>query len=83
MKNIKKEENGITGSTLLITIFSIALALLLTIPNIYLDNHIYYLSRDISHLQSLKITFQEEQVLIKNRLEKIYSDENLITQDVK
>lgn len=68
---------------LLITVFSIALVLLLLIPNIYLDNHIYYVSRDISHLKSLKITFQEEQVLIKNRLEKIHSDENLLTQDVK
>ncbi len=79
----REEENGVTGSMLLITVFSIALVLLLLIPNIYLDNHIYYVSRDISHLKSLKITFQEEQVLIKNRLEKIHSDENLLTQDVK
>lgn len=82
MKKIE-QENGVTGSMLLITVFSIALVLLLLIPNIYLDNHIYYVSRDISHLKSLKITFQEEQVLIKNRLEKIHSDENLLTQDVK
>jgi len=83
MEKIQKEENGVTGSMLLITIFSIALVLLLAIPNIYLDNEIYYESRQISHLQSLKITFQEEQVLIKNRLEEIYSKENLMTQDVK
>ena len=83
MQEIKKEENGVTGSMLLITIFFIALALLLLIPNIYLDNHIYYESRQISQLQSLKITFQEEQVLIKNRLEKIHSNENLLSQDVK
>ncbi len=83
MKEIKKEENGVTGSMLLITIFFIALALLLLIPNIYLDNHIYYESRQISQLQSLKITFQEEQVLIKNRLEEIHSNENLLSQDVK
>ncbi|SFV62546.1 hypothetical protein MNB_SV-14-933 [hydrothermal vent metagenome] len=83
MEKIQKEENGVTGSMLLITIFSIALVLLLAIPNIYLDNEIYYESRQISHLQSLKITFQEEQELIKNRLEEIYSKENLMTQDVK
>ena len=83
MQEIKKEENGVTGSMLLITIFFIALALLLLIPNIYLDNHIYYESRQISQLQSLKITFQEEQVLIKNRLEEIHSNENLLSQDVK
>lgn len=79
----KKEENGVSGNMLLMTILLIALTLLLAIPNIYLDNNIYYLSRDISRLQSLKITFQEEQVLIKNHLEKIDSQENLLTQDVK
>jgi len=83
MEKIQKEENGVTGSMVLITIFSIALVLLLLIPNIYLDNQIYYESRQISQLQSLKITFQEEQVLIKNRLEKIHSNENLLSQDIK
>jgi competence protein ComGC len=83
MEEIRKEENGVTGSMVLITIFSIALVLLLLIPNIYLDNEIYYESRQISYLQALKITFQEEQVLIKNRLEQIHSKENLLTQDVK
>jgi len=83
MQKIEKKENGVTGSMVLITVFLIALVLLLLIPNIYLDNQIYYESREISHLESLKITFQEEQVLIKNRLEKIHSKENLLTQDVK
>jgi len=83
MEHIKKEEKGVTGSMILITLLSIALVLLLTIPNIYLDNEIYYESHEISRLQSLKITFQEEQVLIKNRLDEIHSQENLLTQDVK
>jgi len=83
MQKIEKKENGVTGSMVLITVFLIALVLLLLIPNIYLDNQIYYESREISHLESLKITFQEEQVLIKNRLEEIHSKENLLTQDVK
>ena len=83
MQEIQQEENGVTGSMLLITIFATALVLLLFIPNIYLDNQIYYESRKIAHLKSLKNTFQEEQVLIKNRLEAINYEENLISQDIK
>jgi hypothetical protein len=79
----EKEENGVTGSMLLFTIFTTALVLLLFIPNIYLDNQIYYESRQIAHLKSLKITFEEEQALIKNRLEVIDYQENLLSQDVK
>jgi competence protein ComGC len=79
----ERVENGVTGSMLLITILATALVLLLFIPNIYLDNEIYYESREIARLKSLKITFQEEQVLIKNRLEAINYEENLVSQDVK
>ena len=83
MQEIDQEENGVTGSMVLITILATALVLLLFIPNIYLDSQIYYESRQIARLQSLKITFQEEQVLIKNRLEVINYEENLVSQDVK
>jgi competence protein ComGC len=68
---------------ILITIFVSGLLLLLVIPNIYLDNHIYYESREIAHLQAVKLTFEEEQKLIKNRLEAIYYQENLLKQDIK
>jgi competence protein ComGC len=78
-----KEENGVTGSMILITFFVTALVLLLTLPNIYLDNHIYYKSRDIAHLQRVKMTLEEEQSLIKTKLEEIHSKENLLNQDVK
>ena len=83
MQNIEQEENGVTGSMVLITILTTALVLLLFIPNIYLDSQIYYESRKIARLKSLKITFQEEQALIKNRLEAINYEENLVSQDVK
>jgi hypothetical protein len=54
-----------------------ALVLLLTMPNIYLDNHIYKKSRKLAHLNKIKITLQEEQVIIKNKLEEINVQENL------
>ena len=72
-----KEENGVTTGMILITISLTALVLLLTIPNIYLDNHIYYESRTLAHLNKIKTTLEEEQVLIKNKLEVINVRENL------
>jgi len=83
METVNKEENGVTTSMLVITIFLTALVMLLVIPNIYLDNHIYSESREIAHLKSIKITFEEEQMIIKNRLEAINSEENLNKQDIK
>ncbi|RUM74163.1 MAG: hypothetical protein DSZ11_04475 [Sulfurovum sp.] len=67
----KKEENGVTGSMITIMIFSISLVLLLTLPNIYLDNKIYKESREIAHYQKIVDTLQEEQSIIKHKLEDI------------
>jgi competence protein ComGC len=78
-----KEENGVTGSMLLITFFITALVLLLTLPNIYLDNQIYYESRNIAHSQRIKMTLEEEQSLIKTKLEEINYKENLLNSDIK
>ena len=66
-----KEENGVTGSMITIMIFSMSLILLLTLPNIYLDNKIYRESRDIAHYQKIVDTLQEEQSIIKHKLEDI------------
>lgn len=77
------EENGVTGSMILITVFSIALVLLLTLPKIYLENQIYYESRYIVHYQSIKLTLEEEQSSIKTKLEEINYRENLATQQIK
>jgi uncharacterized protein YoxC len=78
-----KEENGVTGNMILITFLVTALALILTIPNIYLDNNIYYESRNIAHLQRIKMTLEEEQSLIKTKLEEINYKENLLNDDIK
>lgn len=71
------EENGVTLSMVLITLMLSALVLLLTLPNIYLDNQIYYESRKLAHANKIKIMLQEEQVIIKTRLEKIHVEEHL------
>ena len=78
-----KEENGVTASMILITFFVTALVLLLTLPNIYLDNQIYYESRNIAHFQRVKVTLEEEQSLIKTKLEEINYKENLLNPNIK
>jgi len=77
MKKKEIVENGVTNSMIVITVMLTALVLLLTLPNIYLDNHIYYESRKLAHLNRVKIMLQEEQVIIKNRLEEINVQEHL------
>jgi competence protein ComGC len=79
----RKQENGVTGSMMLITFFVTALILLLTLPNIYLDNQIYYESRAIAHAQNVKLTLEEEQRIIKTKLEEINYKENLLNRRVK
>ncbi len=76
----RKQENGVTWGMLLFMFFSVALVLLLTIPNIYLDNQIYKESREIARYQRIVTTLQEEQAIIKNRLEKIRYHEHLQEQ---
>jgi len=78
MKKTKESmENGVTNSMILITIMLTVLVLLLTLPNIYLDNQIYYESRKLAHLNKVKIMLEEEQVIIRNRLEEINVQEHL------
>jgi hypothetical protein len=76
-----EEENGVTTAMILITLFSTILVLLLSYPNIYLDNNIYYESRELAHLNSIKITLEEEQEIIKNKLEKINVQDNLLSEE--
>ncbi|CAA6816635.1 MAG: Unknown protein [uncultured Sulfurovum sp.] len=71
------EENGVTLSMIIITLMLTSLVLLLTLPNIYLDNQIYYKSRELAHLNKIKVILEEEQFIIKNRLEEINVKENL------
>jgi len=76
-----KKENGVTMSMVLITLSITILVLLLTIPNIYLDNQIYYKSRELTHLNRVKTILEEEQVTLHNRLEEVNVKENLNSID--
>ncbi|MCK4441928.1 MAG: hypothetical protein KAU90_07960 [Sulfurovaceae bacterium] len=72
-----QKENGVTWSMTVITIFFILLILVLTLPNIYLDNHIYYESREIAHYRNIAQTLREEQNIILHKLEAIKYKENI------
>ena len=76
-----KSENGVTWSMFIITLFSMFLVLLMTLPNIYLDNQIYYESREIAHYQHIVKTLREEQTIIKRKLEAVKYQENILTQE--
>jgi len=78
-----KEENGVTWSMIIITIFSISLVLLLTLPNIYLDNQIYYESREIAHYRNIAQTLREEQTIILHKLEAIKYQDNIENQELE
>jgi len=77
MSKKMKEENGVTLWMLILTLLLTVFVMLLALPNIYLDNQIYYESRELNHLNKIKVTLQEEQDIIKNRLEIINARENL------
>ena len=79
-KKFLKQENGVTWSMILITIFSISLVLLVTLPNIYLHNQIYYESRQIAHYRNIAQTLREEQIIIQHKLEAIKYQENIKNQ---
>jgi len=76
----RPKENGITGSMIIITIIFFLLVLLLTIPNIYLDNNIYYESREIAHYRNIAQTLREEQTIILHKLEAIKYQDNIENQ---
>jgi competence protein ComGC len=78
-----KQENGVTMSMILISAIFMILILLLTLPNIYLDNQIYYESRDIAHYQSIAQTLREEQTIIKYKLKDIKYRENVLMKETE
>jgi hypothetical protein len=75
-----KGEDGVTGRMLLITAIFFILVLLLAMPNIYLDNNIYYESREIAHYENIAQTLREEQNIIKHRLEDVKYQENVLNE---
>ena len=78
-----QKENGVTGGMVIVTVFSISHVMLLAVPNIYLDNQIYYESREIAHYQNVLKTLREEQTIIKKRLEAIKYKNSISTQEVE
>jgi len=79
-KNLKKE-NGVTISMILITTFLFLFILMLILPNIYLDNNIYYESRKIAYYNHIYQTLLAEQKIIRHKLEEVKFRENILNQE--
>jgi len=54
---------------------------MLVLPNIYLDNNIYYESRKIAHYNHIYQTLLAEQKIIRHKLEEVKFQENVLSQE--
>jgi hypothetical protein len=77
----KIRENGVTTTMIIITTIFFLLVMFLTIPNIYLDNNIYYESREIAHYENIAKMLREEHIIIRHRLEEVKYQENVLNQE--
>ncbi|MGE4419043.1 MAG: hypothetical protein AB7D38_04320 [Sulfurimonas sp.] len=64
-------EKGVDLNHLLYVLLSIAFVCIILFPKIYIQQQIYYKSRDISKLKSEYDTLKEENRLIKSSVESI------------
>jgi len=62
-------ESGITNRGVVRILLFVAFVLLLTLPNIYLDNEIYHKSREITKYEAMLSALRNEQEDIKQKLE--------------
>ncbi|MWV62919.1 hypothetical protein DCO58_01620 [Helicobacter saguini] len=69
--NFKVQEQGISKFNLLTAFCILLLVLSIIIPKIYLANNIYYVSRDISRLNSEKNLLDEEKIKLDKEIETI------------
>ncbi|MDX1809086.1 MAG: hypothetical protein R3331_06070 [Sulfurospirillaceae bacterium] len=65
------EEKNLDFKLLLTVYLSIFVGLLVILPNIYIKNEIYYISRNISKLSSEYSVLQEENRFLKQKVENI------------
>jgi len=65
------EEKNLDFKFLLLIYLSLAIALSIILPKIYIKNQIYYISRDIHKLYSEDSILKEENTYLKQKLESI------------
>ncbi len=67
----QKKDKNIEPKTLGIVILSMILVLCIVIPNIYIKNKIYYISRDIGKLYDQHVVLQEENRELMRKIEAL------------
>lgn len=79
-------EQNISFSQLMLVFLAIFIALVVLLPKVYISNQIYYLSREVSELNSKKDVLLEERSLLSSKIEEIsYKQQILpmVNQNVK
>lgn len=67
----QQKERNLSFKTLIVTYLAIFLALFIFLPNIYVKNEIYYISRDINKLYGQYELLQKENKTLKLQIELI------------
>lgn len=67
----KVQEQGVSRFNLLVAFCILALTLSVMLPKIYLANNIYYVSRDISRLNSENSLLDEERIKLDKEIEMV------------
>ncbi len=78
IEEILRDEENIKLKTLLGIISAIIILVIFFMPKIYIKNHIYYYSLDISRLYHQYIILQEENRNLKLKIEKLKFENNKI-----
>lgn len=69
--NEQKKEKNLEFKTLIFAYLCLFVAFLAILPNIYIKNQIYYISRDIGELYEKHAILKEENVDLKRKIEAI------------
>lgn len=69
--SFKVQEQGISKFNLFVAFCILVLVLSVLLPKIYLVNNIYYVSRDISRLNSENSLLDEERIKLDKEIEKV------------
>ena len=69
-KELKKETN-LNFKFLILVYMTMSVAFLIVLPKIYIKNQVYYTSRDINKLYSQYEILNEENKILKQKLESI------------
>jgi cell division protein FtsL len=79
---IVRDDINLPGSLLLLVLGIFIVAVLLFAPKIYIQNNIYYESRELNRLYNQYISLKEENINLKQQLEAKKYQNQILDSDV-